>query len=67
MRSSHDARKTVLSMLLDHGMSINAVREFAGHEDERTTLHNYGYTSTPSQQIAKNANDTLRFSNCNPM
>lgn len=67
MRSSHDARKTVLSMLLDHGMSINAVREFAGHEDERTTLHNYGYTSTPSQQIAKNVNDTLRFSNCNPM
>lgn len=27
--------------LIDSGMSINTIREYAGHVDERTTYHNY--------------------------
>lgn len=42
-RSSHKARKTVISTLLDGGMNLNSVREFAGHTDEQTTLNNYYY------------------------
>ena len=37
----HKARKTYISALIDEGLNLNSVREFVGHTDERTTLHNY--------------------------
>lgn len=40
-KSSHKARKTYISKLIEGGVSINTVREMAGHADERTTLKNY--------------------------
>ena len=40
-KSSHKARKTYISALIDEGLNLNSVREFVGHTDERTTLHNY--------------------------
>ena len=41
-KSSHKARKTFISMLLDGKLNINTVREIAGHVDESTTLYCYG-------------------------
>lgn len=43
VKSNHKIRKTYISTLIDSGLNINAVREFAGHEDERTTLNNYTF------------------------
>ena len=42
-KSSHKARKTFVSMMIDQGMNINTVRQLVGHVDERTTLNNYCY------------------------
>lgn len=42
-KSSHKARKTFVSTLIDAGMNINTVRQIAGHVDEVTTLHNYTF------------------------
>ena len=42
-RSSHKARKTVISSLIDEGMNINTIREMVGHTDERTTMNSYCY------------------------
>ncbi len=42
-RSSHKARKTFISTMLDAGMNINTVREMVGHADERTTMNSYCY------------------------
>lgn len=40
-KSAHKIRKSYISTLLDEGVNINEVRKQVGHEDERTTLHNY--------------------------
>ena len=40
-RSSHKARKTFISSLIDEGMNINTIREMVGHADERTTMNSY--------------------------
>lgn len=40
-KSSHKARKTYISSLLDAHVNINTIREMVGHSDERTTLGNY--------------------------
>ena len=40
-RSSHKARKTVISTLIDNGVNINTIREMLGQMDEKTTLGNY--------------------------
>ena len=42
-RSSHKARKTYISALIDAGININTIRELAGHADERTTYSCYCY------------------------
>ena len=41
LKSSHKARKTYISSLIDEGCNINTVRIMVGHSDERTTLNNY--------------------------
>ena len=40
-KSSHKARKTFISTLIDAGVNINTIREIAGHKDERTTYNSY--------------------------
>lgn len=42
-KSTHKARKSYISSLLDAGLNINEIRKQVGHEDERTTLHNYAF------------------------
>lgn len=39
----HKIRKSYISALLDAGININEIRKQVGHEDERTTLHNYAF------------------------
>ena len=54
MRSSHKARKTYISCLIDNGVNLDTVREYAGHRDERTTLNNYLYDrSSEKERLAK--------------
>ena len=53
-KTSHKARKTVISALLDGNVNVNSVREMAGHRDERTTLANYYYDrSTDEEKVRK--------------
>ena len=40
-KSSHKARKTFISTLIDAGVNINTIREIVGHGDERTTYNSY--------------------------
>lgn len=40
-KSSHKARKTFISALIDGNVNINTIRECVGHADERTTYNNY--------------------------
>ena len=40
-KSSHKARKSFISTLLDGNVNLNTVKEMAGHADETTTLANY--------------------------
>ena len=42
-RSSHKLRKTALSNLVNAGVSLNTVKNFAGHVDETTTLKYYTF------------------------
>ena len=54
LKSSHKARKTYISTLIDAGVNINTVRELAGHTDEQTTLHNYCFDrSERSERVAR--------------
>lgn len=46
----HKIRKTFISTLLDAGININEVRKQVGHEDERTTLHNYTFNRVETAQ-----------------
>lgn len=50
-RSSHKARKTFVSSLLDGGVNVNTVRQLVGHVDERTTLNNYCYDRSTNEEI----------------
>lgn len=49
-RSSHSARKTYISSLIDAGININTVRSLVGHADERTTYFNYCFDRTPDAE-----------------
>lgn len=40
-KTSHKARKTYISALVDGGLNINTIREMVGHADEKTTYGNY--------------------------
>ena len=40
-KTSHKARKTYISALIDGKVNINTIREMVGHADERTTYNNY--------------------------
>ena len=64
-RSSHKLRKTAVSSLVNSGISLNAVRAFAGHVDEKTTLAYYTFDreneATRNEQFEK----ALSFSSAN--
>ena len=53
VKSSHKARKTFISTLIDKGMNINRVRQIAGHVDERTTLNNYCYDRSTDKEVVE--------------
>ena len=50
-RSSHKARKTFVSSLLDAKVNLNTVRQLVGHVDERTTLNNYCFDRSSDAEI----------------
>lgn len=58
-RSPHKIRKTWISKLIDAQMSINSIRELAGHEDERTTFKNYCYDRKTEKQRKEQLEETL--------
>ena len=49
-KSSHKARKTYISSLIDAGVNINEIRKQVGHEDERTTYRNYCFNRMPQRE-----------------
>ena len=62
-RSSHKARKTWISSLIDcPKMNINTIREMAGHEDERTTYNNYCFDRSTEQEKVDNMVTALSLS-----
>jgi len=57
-KSSHKARKTFISALIDGQVNINTVREIVGHADERTTYASYCYdrrTKSDRAELVKKA------------
>ena len=58
-RSSHKARKTYISALIDAGININTVRALAGHADERTTYSCYCYDRASDEQKKKLIEEAL--------
>lgn len=49
-KSSHKARKTYISALIDGGVNINTIRDMVGHMDERTTYNSYCYDRRPKKE-----------------
>lgn len=49
-RSSHKARKTYISILIDADICVATVSEYAGHADEKTTLLNYHFDTHSSDE-----------------
>lgn len=60
-KSTHKIRKSYISSLLDAGININQIRLQVGHEDERTTLHNYAFNRAT---IAENEADLEKALAC---
>jgi len=53
-KSTHCARKTFTSSLIDANINIRTVKDVVGHADERTTYHNYVFDrSTPAEKKRK--------------
>ena len=59
-KSSHKARKTVASKLLNNGMSVNTVRQILGHRDERTTFNNYIFDVNDDKTKRQQFKDALK-------
>lgn len=49
-KSSHKARKTFISALIDSAVNINTIRQMAGHSDERTTYNSYVFDRHPESE-----------------
>ena len=52
-KSTHCARKTYVSALIDAGININTVKNIVGHEDARTTLGNYTFDRLHAEQLER--------------
>ena len=49
-KSSHKARKTYVTALIDANVNVNQVRSMVGHSSEKTTYASYCYTrETPEE------------------
>ena len=60
-KSTHCARKTYTSSLIDANININTVRKVVGYSDERTTLKNYVYARNTSAEKKRKFEDALSF------
>ena len=60
-KSSHKARKTYISSLIDEQVNINTIREMVGHSDERTTLGNYCFDRSTEQEKSVQIEKALKF------
>ena len=60
-KSSHKARKTFVSVLLDNGINLNTVRQTVGHMDEHTTLNNYHYDTNEDDVITAQFTSALTY------
>jgi integrase len=60
-KSSHKARKTYISSLIDKQVNINTIREMVGHSDERTTLGNYCFDRSTEQEKLEQIEKALKF------
>lgn len=58
-KSSHKARKTYISTLIDANLNINSVRKIVGHSDERTTLGNYCFDRHSEAEKRKTIENAL--------
>lgn len=58
-KTSHKARKTYISSLIDGNVNVNSVREMAGHRDERTTFANYYYDRSTDEEKLKQVEAAL--------
>ncbi len=58
-KTSHKARKTFISSLIDGNVNINSVREMVGHCDERTTFANYCYDRSTDKEKVKKIEEAL--------
>ena len=52
-KSSHKARKTFISNLIEEGLNINTICQYVGHEDEKTTLNNYCFDRNSEDEKLK--------------
>ena len=52
-KGNHKIRKTYISSLFDNGVNIDTIRNVAGHEDERTSLHNYCFNQKDDSELRK--------------
>ena len=51
VKSSHKARKTYISTLIDSQVNINTICQQVGHKDPRTTYRSYCYDRSSSDEI----------------
>ena len=61
-KSSHKARKTYISSLIDAQININTIRSLVGHSDERTTLKNYCFDRHTETEKREAIEKALRIS-----
>jgi integrase len=60
-KTSHKARKTYISALLDGDININSVREMVGHRDESTTYSNYYYDRNTDAEKVRLIEEALKL------
>lgn len=59
-KSSHKARKTFVSSLIDANVNINTIRQIVGHVDEKTTLNNYCFDRSTDDEKQKSVENALK-------
>lgn len=60
-KSSHTSRRTFISALIDEQVSINTVRQVAGHSSEKTTLRNYTFDRSSEVERLEKFEKALAF------
>ena len=60
-KSSHKARKTFVSALIDEGVNINSVMQLTGHADAQTTYKNYVFDRSTDEERKTKIENALRI------